>query len=95
MDYIIENMVNIITIIYYSFISIPLEMKDGRSRSAMCSMYARNYSHLFNLMQTNSSTTLMRDLSPSTNITSCLNGWNYDTSVFKSTVVTEVIFNFS
>ncbi|XP_062544863.1 beta-alanine transporter isoform X2 [Armigeres subalbatus] len=70
-------------------LSIPLEMKDGRSRSAMCSMYARNYSHLFNLMQTNSSTTLMRDLSPSTNITSCLNGWNYDTSVFKSTVVTE------
>ncbi|EAT36653.1 AAEL011275-PA [Aedes aegypti] len=68
-------------------LSIPLEYKDGRSKLAMCSMYSRNYSQIANVLNVENSTAVLKD--PFDNITSCVYGWKYDTSVFESTVVTE------
>lgn len=57
----------------------------------MCSMYSRNYSQVTDVINAENSITLLKETFPPGNITGCLYGWNYDTSVFKSTVVTEVI----
>lgn len=80
-------------ILFLKFDSIPLEYKDGRSKLAMCSMYSRNYSQIANVLNAENSTAVFKD--PFDNITSCVYGWKYDTSVFESTVVTEVILTVS
>nr|XP_019544411.2 beta-alanine transporter isoform X1 [Aedes albopictus] len=70
-------------------LSIPVEYKEGRSQLTMCSMYSRNYSQVADVINAENSITLLKETFPPGNITGCLYGWNYDTSVFKSTVVTE------
>lgn len=64
-------------------ITIPLEKKYGDWEYSQCQMYNHNYS----LWTSKDDITYPND---TTDVVNCRQGWTYDTSDFKRTVVTEV-----
>lgn len=84
-----------------SLISIPMELKDGKSKYSQCKMYDRNYTDILAILHKispekalNTSTKQFfeeTDFSPSNfEIIDCKNGWIYDRQMFPNTVVMEV-----
>lgn len=82
-------------------LSIPRELHDREIKFSECRMYQRNYTNILRIFNN----TLPRDLFTnkdklqllnntvyglSDDEIHCKNGWNYDRSIFQSTVVTEV-----
>uniref|UniRef100_A0A336K0U7 CSON011316 protein n=1 Tax=Culicoides sonorensis TaxID=179676 RepID=A0A336K0U7_CULSO len=71
-------------------ISIPLELRDGKLRHKQCQMYTRNYTQIREMLLQRTPLNYVKSSIEQTNLTTqCSNGWNYDKSVFSSTVITE------
>ncbi|XP_063704747.1 beta-alanine transporter [Culicoides brevitarsis] len=72
-------------------LSIPMEMRDGKMRFSKCEMFARNYSEIRELLTQNVPMSFVRNSVEGSNVStiSCKNGWNFDESVFKATVISE------
>ncbi|XP_045450926.1 beta-alanine transporter-like [Melitaea cinxia] len=64
-------------------LSIPLELKNGVLEYSQCNMYNLNYSEI---MKNYSD---IANIDQSTEVMPCQNGWNYETTTYKSSVVTE------
>lgn len=79
--------------IYTDFIkdiSIPLEIRDGKLRHSKCEMYTRNYTQIGEMLAQRTPLSYVRTSMEPVNVTiPCPNGWNYDKSIFASTVVSE------
>lgn len=69
--------------------SIPMELKNGRLEYSECTMYKLNYSDIAkNYRGIESGLKSLKG--SSAEIIPCTNGWVYEKSVYKSTVVSEV-----
>lgn len=79
--------------IYTDFIkdiSIPLEIRDGKLRHSKCEMYTRNYTQIRDMLAQRTPLSYVRSSIEQINTTvPCTNGWNYDSSIFTSTVISE------
>lgn len=70
--------------------SIPLELHDGRNKYSECKMYARNYTEIAEFFANNQSIELLSELNlNNVQIIQCLNGWSFDQSIFRNTIITE------
>ncbi|KAG6460643.1 hypothetical protein O3G_MSEX012119 [Manduca sexta] len=65
-------------------LSIPLELKNGALEYSECYMYNLNYS---DVVKNYENAKAMKEVSG--DLVQCTNGWMYDKSIYKSTVVTE------
>ncbi|XP_059609229.1 beta-alanine transporter [Phlebotomus argentipes] len=68
-------------------LTVPLEMRDGAPRFSECLMFVRNYSEFAEIWDDQGANASRNVLS--SEVSSCKNGWKYDTTIFRSTVVTE------
>ncbi|XP_052758953.1 beta-alanine transporter [Galleria mellonella] len=67
-------------------LSIPMELRNGNTQYSECSMYKLNYSDI--LRNHESPTEAATKVTPK-DTTSCKNGWSYDKSIYKNTIVSE------
>lgn len=69
-------------------VSVPMEIRDGTLRFSECLVFVRNYSEITRTWSAHGLRNVT-EVVRSGEVSSCKNGWNYDSKMFSSTVVTE------